>query len=128
MKSKKLSSLALAGLLALGAGWLVTSRTTANSSTPAISGMMLGTPDIKSAGEMTFGPDNMLFVGDSQSAAVFAIDVKDTAKDSGAEPIKIENIDRKVASLLGTTPDAVMINDLPGVCGRPVAGRWSVEC
>ena len=114
MKSKKLLWLALAGLLTLGSGWLVASRATAKSDAVArtIAGMAMGSPDIKSAGEMTFGPDNVLFVGDSQGAAVFAIDVKDAAKDSGEEPIKIENIDRKIASLLGVTPDAVMINDL----------------
>ncbi len=74
--------------------------------------MTAGTPDLKSAGTLAFGPENILFIGDSQSAAVFAVDVNDAAKDSGAEPVALKGIDVKVAGLLGTTPDAVVINDL----------------
>jgi hypothetical protein len=75
-------------------------------------GMTVGAPDLKSAGTLAFGPNNVLFIGDSQGAAVFAVDVKDEATDSGAEPIRIQGIDTKIASLLGTTADAVAINDL----------------
>lgn len=75
-------------------------------------GMTVGTPDLKWAGPLAFGPNNVLFVGDSQSAAVFALDVKDSAKDAEATPIEIKNIDQKIASLLGVSPDAVLIQDM----------------
>ena len=45
----------------------------------ANSGMTTGTPDIKSAGPLAFGPDGILFVGDPKGAAIFAIDTQDTA-------------------------------------------------
>src|SRR6516225_9541241 len=37
-------------------------------------GLTKGTPDLKSAGALAFGPDGILFVGDSRGGAVFAID------------------------------------------------------
>jgi hypothetical protein len=75
-------------------------------------GMALGTPDIKSAGALTFGPENILFIGDTQGAAIFAVDVKESEKDAGSTPIEIKNIDQKIASLLGATPDVILINDM----------------
>ena len=36
-----------------------------------------GTPDLKSAGPLAFGPEGILFVGDPQGAAVFALDTGD---------------------------------------------------
>ena len=38
-----------------------------------------GTPDLKSAGALAFGPDGILFVGDTRGAAIFAIDTGDHA-------------------------------------------------
>ncbi|MCI0339286.1 MAG: hypothetical protein L0226_17070 [Acidobacteria bacterium] len=107
-------ALAVLGLL----GGLLIARSSshyhavASAKTSAMLGMTVGTPDIKTAGALAFGPENILFVGDTQGAAIFAIDVKDSEKDNGNTPIEIKNIDQKIASLLGTTPDAVLINDL----------------
>lgn len=77
-----------------------------------LAGMTLGAPDLKSAGTLAFGPDNVLFIGDSQGAAVYAVDVRDEGKDAGAEPVRVLGLDAKIASLLGTTADAVVVNDL----------------
>ena len=71
-----------------------------------------GSPDLKSAGVMAFGPEGILFVGDSQGAAVFAFDTGDRTPSSSAAVRKIEAIDEKIASLLGTTPQQITINDL----------------
>ena len=38
-----------------------------------------GKPELKSAGPLAFGPDGILFVGDTQGAALFAIDTGDRA-------------------------------------------------
>jgi hypothetical protein len=115
MKFRRYSLFTLAVGIALAAGFAVKAR----MSTPVASvtaathaGMIVGTPDLKTAGALAFGPENILFIGDSPSAAVFAVDVKDTAKEAGTDPIRIEGVDRKIASLLGITPDAVVINDL----------------
>ena len=36
-----------------------------------------GTPDIQSINGLAFGPDGVLFIGDSKNASIFAIDTKD---------------------------------------------------
>ncbi|MDP9190401.1 MAG: hypothetical protein M3P06_01700 [Acidobacteriota bacterium] len=89
----------------------------ARESTPAAAATAVpatraAAPDLKSAGTLAFGPNNVLFIGDSQSSAVFAFEVGDEGKDAGAEPFRLPGIDAKIAALLGTTTDAVTINDL----------------
>src|SRR5262245_49971063 len=82
-------------------------------------GLTKGTPDLKSAGPLAFGPDGVLFVGDTQGAAVFAIDTGDRAKgEAGA--VKVEGIDEKVAALLGTSAKQILINDM---AVNPASGR-----
>ena len=75
-------------------------------------GMKEGSPGIKSAGAIAFGPDGILFVGDSKSAAIFAIATGDTKIDQGNKRIQLPGLNKQVATLLGTTPDQVSINDL----------------
>jgi hypothetical protein len=71
-----------------------------------------GTPDLKSAGPLAFGPEGILFVGDTQGAAIFAIDTGDRSPSSAAGPLKVEGIDGKIASMLGTTEKDIKINSL----------------
>jgi hypothetical protein len=75
-------------------------------------GLKVGTPDLKSAGPLAFGPDGILFVGDSQSAAVFAIATGDTKGDASKVTLNIEGIDKKIAGKLGTESSGIRINDL----------------
>jgi hypothetical protein len=74
--------------------------------------MMSGSVELESVGPIAFGPDGVLFVADSVGAAIVAIDTGDTAMGSGAAEINVENIDAKIAALVGTTPDQIMIADL----------------
>jgi hypothetical protein len=74
--------------------------------------MKVGTPDLKSAGPLAFGPDGILFVGDALGAAVFAIDTKDTAKIGGDASVSLDGIDKKIADMLGTTAEDILINDM----------------
>ncbi len=84
----------------------------ANAAEPT-AGLKTGTPDIKSAGPLAFGPDGILFVGDTQGAALFAIDSGDrTAGAKTKHAIKVEDLAGKVASRLGTDVKNVTINDL----------------
>src|SRR5205823_3941687 len=62
-----------------------------------------GTPDLKSAGPLAFGPEGILFIGDPQGAAIFAIDTGDRTANAASGPLKVEGIDGKIASMLGTT-------------------------
>lgn len=75
-------------------------------------GMQRGTPDVKSAGPLTFAPEGILLLGDSKGAAVFAIATGDTSAGSPSPSLSIEKIDEKIAALLGTTPKGILINDL----------------
>jgi hypothetical protein len=81
--------------------------------------MQQGKPDLKSAGPLAFSPDGILFVGDPKSAAIFAIDVKQTDGDASKVKLNVEGVDAKVAGALGTTPDDVEINDM---AVNPVTG------
>ena len=79
-----------------------------------------GTPDIKSAGPLAFGPEGILFVGDTQGAAIFAIDTGDRAGAKEKAPIKLENVAAKIAARLGTDAQKVTINDM---AVNPASGK-----
>jgi hypothetical protein len=83
-------------------------------------GMQKGTPDLQSAGPLTFGPDGILFVGDTRGAAVFAIATGDAKAEGDPRPVSVEKIDRKIADMLGTTTKQIRINDL---AVSPTSGR-----
>lgn len=70
-----------------------------------------GKVELKSAGPLTFGPDGILFVADTKAAAILAIATGDT-KAATAKPIKVEAINQKIAALLGTSADQILIEDL----------------
>jgi hypothetical protein len=83
-------------------------------------GLTKGTVELKSAGPLAFGPQGILFVGDPQAAAVYAIDTGDrTAPDSTKARPKVEGIDEKIASLLGTEAAEVLVKDL---AVNPISG------
>jgi hypothetical protein len=71
-----------------------------------------GTPDLKAAGKLAFGPDGILFVGDAQGAAIFAIDTGDKPAKAMGGAIKLAKVDEQVAALLGTSAQQILINDL----------------
>jgi hypothetical protein len=71
-----------------------------------------GTPELKSAGPLTFGPDGILFVGDTQGAAVYAIDTGDRTPAASKGAINVSDLRAKIAALLGTDPKQVMVNDM----------------
>jgi hypothetical protein len=75
-------------------------------------GMKKGTPELQSAGPLTFAPENILLLGDPKGAAVFAIQTGDTSSGSPSSPLSIEKIDEKIAALLGTTAKGILINDM----------------
>src|SRR5262245_40882262 len=82
-----------------------------------------GTPDLKSVGPLAFGPDGVLFVGDPQGAAIFAIDTGDKSPGSGGA-IKVEKIDEKIAAMLGTDSKGILINS---IAVNPASGNAYVS-
>lgn len=71
-----------------------------------------GKVQLMSAGPLAFGPNGVLFVGDSVGGAIVSLDTGDTTASSTAANIDIQGIDQKIAALLGTAPDQIMINDV----------------
>ncbi len=75
-------------------------------------GFVFGNPEVASINQLNFGPQGILFVGDSKNATIYALDTKDTnAKDEGAE-INLGEVDRKIAAALGTTVEKIKITDM----------------
>jgi hypothetical protein len=84
--------------------------TTAAAAAGLTDSLKPGKADLMSAGAVAFGPDAVLFVGDSLGASVYAIDTADSQPIAGAA--EVDNINAKIAALLGTTPDQILINDI----------------
>jgi hypothetical protein len=82
-------------------------------------GMKKGTPAIKQAGPLAFGPEGVLFVADAPNSTVYAIVTGDT-KPSDAKTISIARIDEVIGGLLGTTGSDIMINDMKA---NPASGN-----
>ena len=81
----------------------------------------VGKPDLKSAGPLAFGPKGVLFVGDPQGAAVFAIGVGEAPAAPIGDGLKVEGVDAKVAALLGVGPGDILINDVAAEPGTKIA-------
>ena len=84
----------------------------ANQAANWTAGMKEGKLELKSAGPITFGPDGILLIADTKAAAIAAVATGDTKPASSAKLTKIEGINQKVAGLLGTAADQILIEDL----------------
>src|SRR5689334_11135826 len=73
---------------------------------------MNGNPEIKSVSALAFGPNGILFVGDSKNATVFAIDTKDVEKVEKAAAVDVKKIDQKIATALGTDVQNVTVTEI----------------
>src|SRR5436190_17524239 len=71
-----------------------------------------GKADVRAVSRLAFGPDGVLFVGDSLQGIIFAIDTQDKQPPASAVKIDIKGINGKIAAMLGTEPDQILINDL----------------
>ncbi len=71
-----------------------------------------GKPAFKSMGPLAFGPEGILFIADTKAAAICAVATGDTTSASGAKPLKVESINQKIAGLVGTAADQILIDDM----------------
>lgn len=71
-----------------------------------------GDPGIASINSMSFGPEGILFIGDSKNAMVYALDTKDNTARAKADKIAVNDFDDVVASALGTTSKNIRITDM----------------
>lgn len=77
----------------------------------AAEGPTKGTPEMKSATALAFGPKGLMFVGDPQGATIFAIETGDTTPGA-TKDLNIQKIDAKLAAALGVSEKEVRINDV----------------
>ncbi len=104
---KKTTVGVLGGALLVGA--LVGTTVHANPTLLSTLGSVSPTP--QSVGVLAFGPENILFVGDTKGAAVFALDVADMDHGTG-DPVEMDGVDRKIASMLGISASDLVISDM----------------
>ncbi|MGH9672454.1 MAG: hypothetical protein ACRD44_04685 [Bryobacteraceae bacterium] len=96
------------GILLIAVAMAVAGLCAGNS----LASLKAGKAELKSAGALAFGPDGILFVGDTLGASVYALDTNDRAKASAAPAVTIQGLNEKIASLLGTAPDQIQVNDM----------------
>ncbi|MEO9872774.1 hypothetical protein [Ekhidna sp.] len=75
-------------------------------------GMKKGTPEITSISVLSFNQDGILFVGDSKGGSIYAIDLGDNQKSTNDKALNMLDLEGKLAEMLGTTSDNVMIHDM----------------
>jgi len=71
-----------------------------------------GSAGLKSAGALAFGPDGVLFVGDSTGGAIAAIDTGDRTPAAQVSRVDVQGIDAKLAAMVGVMPADILINDV----------------
>lgn len=98
--------------LSLVAAVLLTIAATNKKETSLTQDFVTGNPGISSINSLSFGPEGILFIGDSDNATIYAIDTKDNTKKVAADKIAIGDFDVKVASALGTTVKNIRITDM----------------
>jgi hypothetical protein len=69
-------------------------------------------PAFKTIGPLAFSPDGVLFAGDTQAAAIFALDLGKAAAGGAPGAKAIPAFDQKVAALLGTDVREITVTDL----------------
>ncbi len=92
---------------------LVASPLLANERTSNLkSDFKMGNPEIQSINALAFGPEGILFIGDSKRAQIFALDTEDETTTQEVADITVDGVDQQIAFLLGTTTDAIVIQDM----------------
>lgn len=81
-------------------------------------GLEPGTVTLKSANVLAFGPDGILFVGDSQAAQIVAIQTGDKPGDPSAVAHNLADLNTKIAGQLGV--DAAKVLD---IAVNPLSGH-----
>ena len=66
----------------------------------------------QSISTLSFGPDGILFIGDSMGATIYALDLEDRTSRNSEEAVNISDLETKIGSLLGTDASDVLIHDM----------------
>lgn len=71
-----------------------------------------GAPGHMAIGELAFGPEGILFYGDSPGASVYAFDTQDRESNMTSNPLNVKDVQRKIAQKLGAGTDDISIQDM----------------
>jgi hypothetical protein len=99
------------GVLSLAAAVLVVYAVRRPATVSADGDLVSVNGGLKSAGALAFGPDGVLFVGDSIGGAVAALETGDRTAASTSQ-VNVQAIDEKLAALVGVAPADILINDV----------------
>lgn len=102
----------LLGILICATAFATISSTVDNTSSDLTADFNFGNPEISGINQMSFGPEGILFLGDSKNAAIYALDTKDVQSNTDAEDINVGDFDKKIAEALGTTVANIKISDM----------------
>ncbi|MEM8931131.1 MAG: hypothetical protein AAGE94_08145 [Acidobacteriota bacterium] len=69
-------------------------------------------PSLQSMSGLAFGPNGLLFIGDGKAGAVVAVETGDTTRGEVAARFTLNDLETKLAAMLGTRASEVMIHDL----------------
>jgi len=83
-------------------------------------GWTKGAVELQSIGPLTFGPEGVLFVGDPEGAAIYAIATGDRTPKSDDSTLDSSSLSERIAQLTGTKAGEVRIHDL---AVNPASGR-----
>lgn len=76
-------------------------------------GFRRGAPAIRSMSVLEFGPDGILFIGDSRAGAIWAVELAgEEPRGELEQPRRVEDLEETLGAMLGTSADEVMIHDL----------------
>jgi hypothetical protein len=76
-------------------------------------------PELKSVSVLRFGPNNVLFLGDSQTATLFAFELGDVQPATAPQFYNLNDLDSSIAELLGAPRTEIT---LKGLAVHPVSG------
>jgi len=99
-------------LLASLIGYLSTPTIANDPPTDFTKDFVTGDPKIKSISALAFGPEGILFIGDSDRAKIVALDTQEDSDAELPEDLNMERVDEKIAAMLGTTADKILIHDM----------------
>ncbi len=75
-------------------------------------GLKKGTPELQSAGVLTFGPDGILLIGDVKAATVFAVATGDAKADVSKASVNVADLTGQIGKALDVAAGDIQINDL----------------
>jgi hypothetical protein len=75
-------------------------------------GLLAGPVKARSYTKLAFGPDGILFVGDSIGARIYALDLEDRKPVEIVKPLEVADVEGKIAAMLGADSRDIMIHDM----------------